>query len=450
MTGMAKITTTGLPVDVTPAIATDDRAYIRLGLRVLLLTFGLLFGWAAVAPLQSAVVAAGRLVAASQNKTVQHLDGGLVEEILVADGDRVEAGQPLLRLDAQPLQIQLGNIRGQLFELQANLERLTAERGKDTDLVFSPQLLKRVESDFQREILDTQLALFRSRREAVSSEREMLEQRSKQATTQIVGLNSALRSMRQRNELLEKDLSGLQRLNAGKLVSTVKVRELQRRLIELGGEVAEREAEVAGLRESIAENNQQMMLRQQEYQREVVTTLRDLQAQLIGLEARRQAVSEKLSRITITAPAAGKIKGFRIVTAGEVIPAGAPIMEIVPLEPHYRIHARISPMDVDVLHPGIQAEVRLSAIDGAGNFPVIYADLENLSADAFTDEARDAAYYMATLVLDRAGLDVLADEDVHLMPGMPVDVFIKTGERTFFDYLTRPLQDLLARALNEA
>jgi len=449
MAALAKLDTVQVPATREP-VRTDDRAYVHLGFVTLIVTFGLLLGWAAIAPLQSAVVASGRLVAASQNKVVQHLDGGRVERILVADGDRVEAGQPLLQLDARPLEIELENTRGQLFELQANLERLTAERGRKDSLTFSAQLREGASGGLDHQILDTQLALFESRRQAVSSERAMLEQRSKQATTQIVGLNRTIRAMRERGQLLDKDLAGLEKLNAGRLVSVTKVRELKRKSMELSGEIAEREEEVARLRESIAENSQQVLLRQREYQREVVTTLRDLQARLITLQGRHQAVIEKLSRVEITAPASGKIKGFDIVTRGAVIRAGAAIMEIVPLEPSYRIHARVSPMDVDALHPGMQAEVRLPAFDGARNFPVIYAGLEDVSADAYSDEARDLAYYKATLTLKPGGLAVLEDEGAQLMPGMPVEVYVKTGERTFFDYLTRPMQDLVARALNEA
>lgn len=450
MTALAKVATARGPTDPPVVVETDDNAYIRLGFLTLAITFGLLLGWAAIAPLQSAVVASGRLVAASQNRVVQHPDGGQVVEILVADGDRVEVGQVLLRLDARPLHVRLQNADRQLFELQAKLERLTAERGKKQQLIFSDALLAGAGSDFGREILDTQQALFDSRHQTLLSEKVMLEKRFRQVTTQIVGLNRTVWSMRERATMLRKDYTELEKPNSGKLVPMTRVRELKRRQMELGGEIAESEAEVARLRESIAKNSQQMMLRQRVYQREIATTLRDLQAELISLEARRQVISGKLARVEITAPAAGKIKGLDIVTTGAVISAGEPVMEIVPPEPGYRIHARVSPMDVDALHPGMQAEVRLPAFDGARDFPVIYAGLEDVSADAFTGDSQELAYHKATLALRHEGLDVLDSEGGRLIPGMPVEVYVKTGERTFLDYLARPMQDLLARALNEA
>jgi len=447
---LARIETTSVPAQQLAGPETDDRSYVRLGLAVLLLTFGVLLGWAAIAPLQSAVVAGGRLVAASQNKTVQHVDGGQVAEILVADGDRVSAGQPLLRLDDSALRIRLHNIRGQLLEQQANLVRLEAERREQDRLVFPDELQALAASEGGGGALETQQTLFSSRRQAAASEREVLEQRAKQASAQIQSLGASIATLRQRVRLLDRDLAGLRKLNADRLVSETKVRELQRRRMELLGDIAEREGEVARLRESVAENQRQGTLRQKEFQREVAGSLRETRAQLMLLEANRETVQDKLSRVEITAPASGRIKGFDIVTPGAVIRAGEAIMEIVPAEASFRIHARVSPMDVDALHPGMQAEVRLPAIDGARNFPVIYAGLEAVSADAFDGDPGGTAHYRVTLALSPEGLRVLADEGARLVPGMPVEVYVKTGERTFLDYLTRPLQDVVARALNEA
>lgn len=429
---------------------TDDSAYVRLGLLALGVTFVFLLAWASLAPLRSAVVANGRLVAASQNKTVEHLDGGLIEEILAHDGDRVGSGQVLLRLDPRPLQIQLDNVDSQLFEIQANLQRLRAEHADRVELTFEAALAQQARNDVEREILATQQALFEARRQALAAERDMLTQRAKQATNQADGLGNVISHLRERVALLDQDLAGLRKLSTGKLVSDSKLREMQRRRGELTGEIAEREGDVAALRETVAENRQRIDLRYKEYRREVADNLRNLQAKLISLQAARRAIEEKLARIEIRAPAAGTIKGFDIATTGTVIDAGQPIMEIVPVESRYRIQARISPMDVDALHPGMQAEVRLAAIDGARHFPVIYADLQSVSADAYSDERRDSDYYKAVLEMRSEALQVLAAEQARLIPGMPVDLYIKTGERTLLDYLTRPIQDLFARALNEA
>ncbi len=428
----------------------NDAPYIRAGLITIFVTFVLMLGWSALAPLQSAVVASGRITVASQNKTIQHLDGGLVQEIAVADGDVVVAGQLLIRLDATPLEIQLDNVTEQLLELSANIERLSAERDDKQALVFSDEVEQKANSDNDRSILDTQQALFRARRDAMESERKVLQQRIEQSANQITGLDKQIRALQQRIRLLNEDLSGLEKLAAKSMVSKTKVREAQRKRSELRGDVAALEGEKARLTESIVETRQQILLRKQEYQKEVVTRLRDLQTRIIDLRTAERSARDKISRVEIRAPVSGKIKGFDIVTLGAVIKAGQSIMEIVPLDQTFKILAQVSPVDVDVLYPGLKAEVRLPVFDDR-DFPVIYADLQDVSADTYTGEPGGGSpYYKATLVVGSEGMAVLAKERANLVSGMPVDVYIQTGERTFLNYLTRPFQNMLARALNEA
>ncbi len=427
----------------------SDAPYIRAGLITIFVTFVLMLGWSALAPLQSAVVASGRITVASQNKTVQHLDGGLVQEIAVADGDVVVAGQLLIRLDATPLEIQLDNVTEQLVELSANIERLSAERDDKQVLVFSDDLEQKANSDSDRSILDTQQALFRARRDAMKSERKVLEQRIEQSANQITGLDKQIRALQQRIRLLNEDLSGLEKLAAKSMVSKTKVREAKRKRSELRGDAAALEGEKARLTENIVETRQQILLRKQEYQKEVVTRLRDLQTRIIDLRTAERSARDKISRVEVRAPVSGKIKGFEIVTLGAVIKAGQSIMEIVPLDQTFKILAEVSPVDVDVLYPGLKAEVRLPVFDDR-DFPVIYADLQDVSADIYTGEPGGSPYYKATLVVGSDGMAVLAKERANLVSGMPVDVYIQTGERTFLNYLTRPFQNMLARALNEA
>jgi HlyD family type I secretion membrane fusion protein len=430
--------------------ATDDLRYVRLGFGVVALTFGVLLLWAGLAPLSSAVVASGRLVAASDNKVVQHLDGGLVRQILVADGDIVGAGDTLLRLDPRPLEIERDNVERQLFELLAGLERLRAERDGAPELIFSASLMDEAADDFRAEVLRTQQALFRSRRAVMTAERDMLGERASQAEERIAGIDRIIRALQRQIALIDEDLGGLAKLKAENLVAATKVRESQGRRSALLADVAERETEAAALRDLISENRQRIELRAREFARDVATELRDLQTRGLALQARRESILDQQARLDVVAPNGGKIKGFSIVTSGAVIEAGAPILEIVPLDSGLRIHARISPMDVDVVHPGMRAEIRLPAVDGSRHFPVLHANLADVSADAYVTPQQDDAYYKAVLALHADADRVLRDERVQLLPGMPVDVYIKTGERTLLDYLTRPFQDLMARALNEA
>ena len=438
----------GLPVDA--ALKTDDLVYRWAGLGILFLTFGVFAGWAALAPLQSAVVAVGRVIVASQNKTVQHLDGGLVRRIMVRDGDLVEKGQLLLQLDDGQLKSQLENVQGQLLESSANLERLNVERNGEEELNFSPGLQKQAESKLAHDILRTQKQLFDSRRQSLSSERKVLLQRLEQSNAQIGGVKKQIEALKEQKALLEKDLVGLRDLAGKNLVSQSQLREREGRMSELDGELAAREADIARLHEVIAETRHKIIGLEKSYIKEVSTQLRDLQAQRIQHQAKERSIKDKLSRIDIRAPVSGKIKGFEVVTEGAVIAAGKTIMEIVPSDKDFKITAEISPMDIDALTPGLRAEVRFSVFDKAKNFPTLYADLRDLSADIFTNEASGSPYYKAWLTVRKESLDALDAQGATLISGMPVEVVIQTGERTLLDYLIRPLKDMVAKAFNEA
>ncbi len=432
------------------ALKTDDRLYRMAGLAILLLTFGIFAGWAALAPLQSAVVSVGRVIVASQNKTVQHLDGGLVRHIRVKDGDVIKKGQLLLQLDDEQLKSQLESVQGQLLESSANLQRLNAEASGFEELEFSAALRKQAEDTGEREILLTQMHLFASRRQALSSERNILQQKVVQSHTQIRGIKKQIETLKEQLYSLKKDLTGLRNLAGKNLVSKAQLRERERQRSQLKGDLAAREADIAQLQEVIAETKHKIIGLDRDHIKEVNTHQRDLQAQRIRHLAKERSIRDKLTRIDIRAPVSGKIKGFEVVTVGAVISAGSAIMEIVPLEQDFMVTAEISPMDIDALAPGLRAEVRFSVFDKGTNFPTLYADVLDLSADVFTNEVNGSLYYKAWLTVRKKSLDILLEQGATLISGMPVEVIIQTGERTLLDYLVRPLRDVTARAFNEA
>ncbi len=428
----------------------DDKPYRLLGWAVITITFVFLLGWSGIAPLESAVVAGGRIHVASLNKTVQHLDGGLVANIAAQDGDIVEQGQLLLGFDRKPLDIQLSRVTSQLIETAANLERLVAENSGSDELRFSDKLIHRAETAKQNTILATQQRLFHSRRQALASEKTVLEQRLQKAKGEIASNQEIIKTLRHRLNLLDKDLAGLRKLAAKKLASEAKLREVQRQRSEIQGELLSRQAEVSRLEASSQEVLSQITLTERDFQKEVVTNQRELEANLVDLESQYNTLKEKLSRIEVRAPVAGKIKGFNVVTTGAVIKAGESIMEIVPHESSFTIHARVSPMDIDSLYPGLKAEVRIPAFDGSRYFPSLYSDLKDVSADVFAEDRSEEVYYKATLAIDGDSMEILHDQKLQLVSGMPVEVVIKTGERTLLDYLVKPLRDMVARAFNEA
>lgn len=428
----------------------DDGQYRKLGWAVVAVTFLFLLGWSAIAPLESAVVANGRILVASLNKSVQHLDGGLVAHIAVEDGDVVEEGQLLLSMDRKPLNIQLSRISSQLLETEANLERLVAERDGRTELQFSADLIRQAEGQKQPATLATQQQLFKTRRDALISEQEVLRKRQEKTKGEIISNKLMIKTLRLRLSLLDEDLAGLNKLAAKKMVSDSRLREVQRQRTEISGDVITHQADISRLEASLQESKSQIILLERDFQKEVVTNQRELEERRLELQSQQNAINDKLARIDIRAPVSGKIKGFNVVTTGAVIKAGEPIMDIVPRESLFTIHARVSPMDIDALYPGLKAEVRIPVFDGAKYFPTLYSELKDLSADVYVEEKSDNAYYKATLTIDDETMDTLRQEKLQLISGMPVEVVIKTGERTLFDYLSKPLRDMMVRAFNEA
>jgi epimerase transport system membrane fusion protein len=428
----------------------DDSSYRKLGWAVVVVTFVFLLGWSAIAPLESAVVAGGRILVASLNKRVQHLDGGLVAHIAVEDGDIVTEGQLLLSLDRKPLDIQINKVSSQLLETEASIERLVAEREGASELTFSPDLIGQAEKMKQGAILTTQQRLFKTRRGALISEQKVLLNRLEKNKGEIVSNNQMIETLHLRLSLLDKDLEGLNKLAARKMVSDSKLREVQRQRTEISSDIITHQSDISRLEASSQEIKSQIILLERDFVKEVVANQRELEERGLELRSQQSAINEKLSRIDIRAPVNGKIKGFNVVTTGAVLKAGEPIMEIVPRESLFTIHARVSPMDVDALYPGLKAEVRIPVFDGAKYFPTLYSELKDVSADVYVEDKSDSAYYKATLTIDEETMDALRKEKLQLISGMPVEVVIKTGERTLFDYLSKPLRDMVVRAFNEA
>jgi epimerase transport system membrane fusion protein len=256
---------------------------------------------------------------------------------------------------------------------------------------------------------------------------------------------------------LELDIKRLQELFAQRLISNIELREKERESSQLEGEIASTKADIARakteisrIKESMTETGHQVVLNREEYLKEVSTQLSDLQSRSSQLRSQEVALLDKLSRTVMKAPVDGKIKGFEVVTVGAVLPAGATVMEIVPNEQAFKIIAEVEPNNIDVVSPGQDAEIRLSVFDNSRYFPVIYAKVDDVSADTTVDPSSKMSYYKTSLSLKPDSTSVLDREQVTLVSGMPVEVLILTGQRTLLDYLLKPFTDLLARGFNEA
>lgn len=428
----------------------DERPYRLLGLGVLFLTFVVFGLWAALAPLNSAVIVAGQVTVASQNKQVQHLDGGLVKAIHVHDGGVVTAGQVLLELEDTQWRSQLENVQGQLWDVDAALMRLAAERDGLDKLSWPDELQKSSVSPVLAEILKTQAQLFTVRRQALAAGQDILVQRLAQTQRQIEGTEKQITSLRNRRNSLGDDVKSLEKLAGQNLVAKSTLRQNQRDYEELEGDTTKAVSEVARLGEVLAETRQQMLLGKEEYLKEVGTEISNFQTKRIQLLAQKQGLEDKLSRVAITAPATGKIKGLNMVTVGGVITAGHVIMDVVPSEQEFKIIAQLSPADIDSITPGQVAEVKFSLFNNARNFPVICADLIDVSADTLINQSSQMPYYKATLSIQQDGVIFLKNKGITLVPGMPVEVLLQTGQQSLLNYLFKPLTDIISHAFNES
>ena len=436
------------PDESAPAspLPTSGKGYLRLGLVILLIAFGGFGGWAASADLAVSVVAPGAVSVESFKKTIQHLEGGIVDEINVDDGDHVEAGDTLLVIDNTQARSQLAISRSQYLINRAAEIRLLAEQ-KDADtLTFPDELL---ESDAQRvkEVLAVQRALFQARRGALEGTLSALDEQMSQMREQIDGLQDVIDVNQERMNSLQQEAQDYRSLFKEGLGDNQRLRELERQALQFKGDIAQSRSRIAELKSQISENKVQKQVKLQEFQKEVGEQLREAQGNIADAEERITALSDQVKRTTVTAPVTGTVVGLKVHTVGAVIQPGDPIMEIVPSGDDFIVEARVPDRDIDNIYPGQYAEIRFSAFNQRLS-NVIDGEVTNVSADSFEDEATGAKYYKARVKVTEDGKREMT-ENMQLLAGMPAEVMIRTGERTFASYMTKPITDMLARAMRE-
>jgi len=388
-------------------------------------------GWSAFAPLEIAALAVGVVQVDGKRKAIQHLEGGIVAEILVSNGDLVEAGQPLLRLDAAEHRAEQEIVRGRVFNTQATIDRLIAERDDQTRLSFSDQLNEAGSTDMRaRNAIKNEEALFMARLSDREGEEAVLNSQRK-------GWSEILQSKEIIAESLTEEIADLNELLVDGFVDKQRVRELERMRSQVMGEIAD-------LRVSIDEVALKIAQMRKRFKTEVVDELTQTDEELHDLEQQFTASEDTVLRATIRAPVSGIVLNLKPNTVGAVIQSGETLMEIVPQTSKLIVDARISPMDIDRVSVGQDAEVRFSVFKDAY---MVSGFLKKLSADRLVDEGSDTPYYSAEIDLHEEDLNLL--EGMALVPGMPAEVLIKTGERTLLAYLVSPMNRIFSRALIE-
>ena len=427
-------------------VPVDLRPYRRWGLAILLVAFGGFGVWSVTAHLAVSVVAPGSVSVESFTKTIQHLEGGIVADVLVEDGDHVEAGDPLIVLDDTQALAQQRIAETEYLITRASEVRLLAEQADSDSLVFPPELIASSNSRVQ-EVLGVQRRLFEVRRQSLDDTLAALDQQILQLEEQITGLGQTRSITQQRIDSLEGEVANHRKLFRDGMISSQRLRELERESLEYQSDNAGHASEIARLRAQISENTLNKQIRLQEFQQQVGEALRQVQAEVADAEERLVALNDTLARTRITAPVAGTVVDLQVHTLGAVVRGGDPLLDLVPAGDGFVIEARVPNHDVDHLYPGQSAEIRFSAFNQRLS-NVIDGEVVRVSADSFEDEATRQRYYKVRVGVTDLGKSQLTD-NMRLVAGMPAEVMILTGERSFASYITKPINDMLARAMRE-
>lgn len=419
---------------------------LRFALFVILFGVGGVFGWGAFAMIDSAVVAPGTLVVELNRRVVQHLEGGIVGDVLVREGDTITTGQPLIRLDDTRVRAGLNVVQDEADRARARVAVLTAEREEAAAPSFPTELLARRSDPKIAELLTVQTEEFNARRLSLQGQTEILTQRVLQLQKQIDGLNVRIESNDRQLELVRQEISGVEGLVRMGLERLPRLLGLQREEARLIGERGEAIENVARTQQSIGETEMQRAQLLRSRQEENAKELRELQGRLLELREREISALDQLNRMIIEAPESGMVMDLRFTTRGGVIAPGAQVLAIVPQEERLVLEAQITPIDVDTVRIGMPASIRLSHA-AARTTPVLEGAVERIAPDRMTDQRTGMPYFMARIAI--APEELIKNEHLRLQPGMHAEVLIRRGERSFASYLARPLMDRFSKSIRE-
>ena len=424
----------------------DWRKPIWVGIIGIIVFLGGFTLWAATAPLNSAVLAKGLITVESHRKTVQHLTGGIVNEILVEEGDRVHKGQVLLRLDITQSDAGLQMVRTQYNSMLAKEARLIAERDEMKKIVFPDELLAQKDKEKVKEALDGEIKLFQSRQKTEFGRVELLEQKIKQIKKEIAALDAQKKSETRQLELINKEVSSIQVLVDKGLERQSRLLALQRHAALIEGSLGQNSAYRARAEQSIQEAKLQIISMKDQMRTSVVRELNRVQSELASLAERVRSAQDIYEKNEIRSPVSGVVVGLKTHTVGGVIRGGMPLMDIVPENEKLIIEAKVKPTDIDLVHPGQNASLRFTAYNFKTT-PLIDGEVTHVSADALTDPMTGALYYAAKVEVNQKSLQEF--QNIEMYPGMPVDAMIVTGERTALEAILGPMWEILDGAFRE-
>jgi HlyD family type I secretion membrane fusion protein len=437
------------PADPAQILEADPewslRQALRIGMVVVAVLVFVLFGLAAVVNVNGAVIGSGEVTLESKVKKVAHPAGGVIAQLFVHDGDRVKAGQPLMRLDSTVSSVSAALSGENLDQLVADKARLTAERDGLSAIPFPADLLARRDPSAITAVTQAR-RLFALRRGSIGGQRAQLIERIKQYDQLIESYRVQISAGRQQMKLIGPERESVRELWNKQLVTTSRLNQLERTAVDLEGSGASLQANIAQTRARITETRQQMIQLDQDARTTAGVELAEVSRRLAEQQVSKVNAGDQFNRSVIRAPNNGVVDKLAFITVGGVVPAGSTILEIVPDTDRLTVEARVSPADIDQVTPGQPAVLHFSAFS-APTTPELNGNVTRIGAERTIDERSGSSYYVVRIDVSAAELARL--RGLRLVPGMPVEAFIQTGRRSLMSYLTKPLRDQLRRSFRE-
>ena len=425
-------------------ILKSEKGTVNFGIFVIFMLVGVFGIWLGMAPLNSAAVAVGKINVVSNKKIIQHLEGGVVDKIFVKDGDVVKAGDPLVEIKNVALQSEIGIVRADYLRTSAIVSRLEAQKDDASEIKFSDDI-KQISG--YEEVANGQISIFNEQKKLLDNEKTILKQRIKQLENQIQGAKAIMSAKKDRIASLNEEIREWERLFKEQLADKVRLRDLNREKTAVEGELAAGTAEIARLGVQINETQGQIALRDRSFKEDILKKLEDAKIRLVDLEQRYNALKDQSERTIVKSPVEGSVVELAFHTIGGVIRPGERIMSIVPDDTDYVVEAKLNVVDIDTVHVGQLADIRFREFQHKPSF-VMEVKVTYVSADRVQDNSGHS-YYDIKAELTPEGMKEFDRNEFFIVPGMPVEVMIKTGDRTMLEYVLKPFIDMFKRAFNE-
>ncbi|UWR24454.1 HlyD family type I secretion periplasmic adaptor subunit (plasmid) [Sulfitobacter sp. S190] len=423
-------------------------APLFVGFTTIFVLVGALGAWAMRTEIAGAVVASGRIIVEKNRQAVQHPDGGVIQDIMIQEGDVVEEGQVLISIDPSLQESELSIVEGQLVEIRARRGRLEAEQNDATEIVFDAELLEKAATTPEvARVVESQRQLFEARKETLEKAVNQLQNQRVQLENQVTGIDAQMTALERQEELVKVETGNQESLLQQGLAQASRVLNLQREGARLSGQVGELTARRAQALERIAELSIEELQLYAQRREQAITRLSDLQINDRGLSEQRRSLIQQLERMEIRAPVAGIVYDMRVFGRRSVIRPAEPVLYLVPQNRPLVIEARVNPVNIDEVYMGQEVLLQFSSFD-MRDTPDLYGAVTQLSADAFTDEQSGAPFYRVEINMPEEEAAKLAGDQV-LVPGMPVDAFIRTEDRTPAAYLLSPITRYFDKAFRD-